>query len=122
VKRLFALAALLAWGCSKDINNSAAIRQAVVDHLATRQGLDLNLASLNVEVTALNMRANDADATVSFVPKSGGGGMTMRYTFEKSGGKWVVKAKKDTGANPHGESTPQGELPAGHPPLPANKQ
>ncbi len=124
MKRLFSFAAaLLLVGCAKDINNSAAIRQAVIDHLAARQGLDLNLSNLTVEVTALNMRPNDADATVSFVPRGGGGGgggMTMKYTLEKSGGKWVVKAKKDSG-NPHGESVPtppSGELPPGHPPMP----
>lgn len=124
VKRLFSFAtALILAGCAKDINNSAAIRQAVIDHLAARQGLDLNLSSLNVEVTALNMRPNDADATVSFIPRGGGGGMTVKYTLEKSGGKWVVKAKKDSGS-PHGEAEPtppSGELPPGHPPLPNKK-
>ena len=41
---------------------------------------------------------------VSFRPKGGGGGapMQMNYTLERKDNRWVVKARRDTGANPHG--------------------
>ncbi len=114
---IFAL--LLAAACKKETNTKDALRQAVIDHLATRKGLDLNMSSLNVVITAMNVRETDADATVSFEPRGGGSGMNMKYMFERQGDKWVVKGKQDSGAA-HGAAAPPAEgsveLPPGHPP------
>jgi outer membrane lipopolysaccharide assembly protein LptE/RlpB len=104
-------------GCSHDIRNEKAVRQGIMDYLASRS--NLNLSSMNVEVTTVIYRQNQADATVSFSPKgsNGAGGMTMRYTLEQKGDRWVVKSRADSGHNPHGQMPP-GQLPPGHPALP----
>ena len=113
-------------GCRRDIRNDQAVRQAVLDYLASRS--NLNLSAMNVDVTTVIYRQNEADATVSFSPKgsSGAGGMTMRYTLEQKGNGWVVKARSDSGRNPHGgpmapgAQVPQGsQLPPGHPSVPS---
>lgn len=117
--RFFVILALLAAAaCKKEVNTKDALRQAVIDHLATRKGLDLNMSSLNIVITAMNVREKDADATVTFEPRGGGGGMNMKYMFERQGDKWVVKGKQDSGS-PHGAGAPAeggAVLPPGHPP------
>jgi len=127
---LFALA-----GCNRDIRNENAVRQGVIDYLSSRP--NLNISSMNVQVTAVVFRKDEADATVSFSPKgsnAAAGGMTMRYVLEKKGDRWVVKGRADSGQNPHGEAganphgggmvpgdagaAPSGTLPPGHPAVP----
>ena len=106
--------------CNRGLETKEAVRQGVVDYLATR---NLNVSSMNVDVTAVTFRQNQADATVSFVPKGGGAaqGMTMRYTLEKQGSHWVVKNRADSGQNPHGGGMmpgggmPGGTMPGGNP-------
>jgi len=108
-------------GCKKNIDNKEAIRQGVVDYLSGRS--DLNIASMNVDVTSVSFRGSEAEATVAFTPKGAAPaqGMSMRYTLENKDNKWVVKNKADSGQNPHGaQPAPQGELPAGHPPIGGN--
>jgi len=107
-------------GCAKDIQTKEAVRQAVIDHISSRKGLDLDLSRIVLDVASVTFRENEADATVSFQPKGGGpGGMSMKYTLERQGNQWRVKAKAETGGSPHGQSAaqPSGDLPAGHPPL-----
>jgi hypothetical protein len=123
---LFAAAALLA-GCARDIQNTDAVRQAVVDYLKARTaqtGLDVNL--MQVDVTSVSFDRDQARANVFFRPKTGpaAGGMQMAYVLDRKGGKWVVRGRSDTGSNPHGagamppsnpsEAQP---LPPGHPPV-----
>ncbi len=112
-------------GCRRDIRNDQAVRQAVLDYLASRS--NLNLSAMRVDVTTVIYRQNEADATVSFSPKgsNGVGGMTMRYTLEQKGNGWVVKNRADSGRNPHGSqmpseaAPPSGQLPPGHPSVPS---
>jgi hypothetical protein len=132
---LFAAAALLA-GCARDIQNTDAVRQAVVDYLKARTaqtGLDMNL--MQVDVTSVSFEHDQARASVYFRPKTGpaAGGMQMAYVLDKKGSKWVVRGRSDTGSNPHGaggmppSSPPSGlpsspmdapePLPPGHPPV-----
>ncbi|MGD0014741.1 MAG: hypothetical protein ABSD56_09985 [Bryobacteraceae bacterium] len=129
---------LVLLGCSgsRSVQNEAAVRQGVIDYLSQRS--DLNLPSMQVEVTSVSFRQNEADATVSFRPKgaTAGMGMTMRYTLERQGNRWVVKGRGRgrSGAAPHGmgqmmpggagapaAGTPAGQggsgLPPGHPPI-----
>ena len=91
-----------------------------MDYLSGRK--DLNIASMDIDVSAVQFDGNKADATVTFAPKGtpGSQGMTMRYQLEQQGGKWVVMGRQDSGhagsvapgaANPHGD----GALPEGHP-------
>ncbi len=80
------LAALLLPACSRDIQNTDAVRQAVVDYLRARTaqtGLDMNL--MQVDVTSVAFEHDQARATVFFRPKTGGGGMQMNYTLERKG-------------------------------------
>jgi hypothetical protein len=88
-------------GCNRGVQNKDAVRQGVLDHLAQVQ---LNVASMNVEVTSVQFNGNQAEATVSFTPKgaSGAPGMSMRYQLEQKDGRWVVMGRKDAGASPHG--------------------
>ncbi len=115
------MAALLALGgCNRGVENKEAVRQAVVDYLAKRAGLDLN--AMQIEVVAVSFRQNEADATVAFRPKgvAGAPGMTMNYTLTRQDNRWVVKGRADTGASPHGAGgAMSGEMPLGHPPVAA---
>jgi hypothetical protein len=129
------LALLALAGCNRGIDNKEAVRQGVIDYLSARS--NLNIASMDVDVTSVSFRQNEADATVSFSPKGGGAvnqGMTMRYTLEKKGNRWVVKSRADSGQDPHGGAMPEGmpapgappaggsELPPGHPPVSPEKK
>ncbi|MCL5742643.1 MAG: hypothetical protein M1541_01760 [Acidobacteria bacterium] len=85
------------------MENKDAVRKAILDYLSGRTNLNVN--SMNVDVTSVSFRKNEADAVVSFSPKSGptaGQGMSMRYTLEAKDGRWVVKNRADSGSNPHG--------------------
>ncbi len=110
---------LLAAGCSRAPKNNEAIRQAVVDHLTKNTGLDVN--SMKIDVTSVQYRGNEADATVSFQPKNmPGGGMSIKYTLESKGNKWLVKKKAGSGmggAHPGAEMPggAAGQMPPGHP-------
>lgn len=118
-------AALLLTSCNRASQNTEAVRQGVIKHLTAKAGLDLT--SMQVDVTSVTFRDNEADAMVSFRPKGSAdpaNSMAMRYTLERKGGNWVVKGRSQTGAGPHGEASPMGspapggELPKGHPPMP----
>lgn len=127
-------AALLVVGCSRGNQTPEAVRQGILDYLSTRS--DLDLASMQVEVTSVSFRQNEADATVAFRPKGGGpgSGMQMRYTLDRSGSGWVVKGKGQapSGSPPHGvepsqapaksaAAGPASDLPPGHPTLSRGK-
>ena len=92
----------------------------MVEHLGKGAGLDL--ASMEVEVTAVSFAGDQAKATVNFRPKANPEqGMQMNYTLESKGKKWMVLKKAGSTASPHGDATvapaPAGDLPPGHPPV-----
>ena len=129
MKLLALLFFLLALGaCHRGVeNNRDAVRQAVIDHLAKRS--DLNMTSMNVVVTAVDFRGDQAEATVSFAPKGGDAsqGMSMRYTLERQGNRWAVKGRADSAQGAHGQGTlppaaPSADLPPGHPPVEGDKK
>ena len=107
----------MAAACSRAPQTKEAVRQGVVEHISKNSGLEVN--SMDVEVVSVAFEGKQARAQVSFRPKgSADSGMQMGYTLESDGSKWVVKGKgAATGGNPHGPAAPQGDLPAGHPPL-----
>lgn len=109
-------AAGLLVGCTRGSHTMEAVRQGVLDHLAARP--DLNLNSIEVEVTSVGFRHQQAQATVSIRPRSGGEAFQMRYTLERKGGRWVVKGKAEASGSPHGGPG----LPPGHPQLGASGQ
>jgi hypothetical protein len=116
-------------GCNRASESKEAIRQSVIDYVSGK----VNVGSMDVEVTSIAFKGNEADADVSFRPKGSGpgAGLQMRYTLEQKSGKWVVKEKSEAGgsphgaamnpggaaASPHGSPGAGGELPPGHPPL-----
>jgi hypothetical protein len=132
------LACLMA--CSHgNIDTKEAVRQGVVDYLAGRKNLNVN--SMNVEVTSVTFKENEASAVVAFAPKgSGGAPVTIPYVLERKGNHWVVKPPAPgqnphggmgsmpgggMGENPHGAMPPAGgeapgggTLPPGHPAVP----
>jgi hypothetical protein len=128
VKRFPALLAIViaigagAAACHKS-NPEEAIRQGVIDYLSKRS--NLNMSGMNVEVTSLVLRQHEADAVIAFTAKGANPGqpMSMRYTLERKGDRWVVKDKAEAGASPHGAGAapPGGELPPGHPPVDSAK-
>jgi hypothetical protein len=120
----FAAGLLLMAGCNRSAENPEAVRTAILDYLATER--KLNVANMQVDVTALTFRQNEADASVSIGTKgaSGGPGMTMNYTLEKKGNGWVVKGKGQSSGTPHGASgvmpgampgAAPGAMPSSHP-------
>jgi len=119
-----ALVVLALAGCSRGIDNKEAVRQGVIDYLANRKGL--NVSSMNVNVTAVTFKQNEAEATVSFSPKGSGGAagqdMTMRYTLERQGNRWAVKQRSDSGQHGSGMGGGMGDMPPGHPPAGADKK
>jgi hypothetical protein len=121
VRRFPALwAIVIALGAATACHRSspeAGIRQGVIDYLSMRS--NLNVSGMNVDVTSLVVRQNEADAVVSFTAKGANPGqpMSMRYTLERKGDRWVVKDKVEAGGSPHGGAAPPsgGQLSPGHP-------
>jgi hypothetical protein len=115
IRLLLILAALVAVSCNKAPQNKDAIRQGIVEHVAKNSGLDVS--SMDIEVGNVTFRDKQAEATVSFRPKGAPDqGMTMSYTLEAKGNKWVVLKRAGAGAGAgHGE--PKTEMPSGHPPV-----
>src|SRR5258708_18200001 len=107
VKRFWAaLAAVLVMGaaaaCKRNIDNQEAVRQAVIDYLAKRS--NLNVSAMNVDVTSVTFRSNEADAVVAITARGPAPGqpMSMRYTLERQRDHWAVKGKADARRSPHG--------------------
>lgn len=118
-------------GCSKNIQTKEAVREGLVKYLSTRSGL--SIAGMDIDVTAVDFKGKEAEATVSFKPKGGSAvaGMQMRYTLEQKGNEWVVKGKADSGSQHGATAIPEGampnsgapksELPPDHPPMSPGK-
>jgi hypothetical protein len=114
-------------GCNRANQSQEAIRAGVIDYVATK----VNIGAMDVDVTSIAFKGNEADATVSFRAKGAdpASGLQMRYTLEQKAGKWVVKDKAQAGGSPHGAAMnpgapasphgnpASGQLPPGHPPL-----
>jgi hypothetical protein len=119
VKILISIALLccVCTSCNRASQDKEAIRQGVIDYIATK----VNVGAMDVEVTSVAFKGNEADASVVFRAKGSpsGPGMEMRYTLEQKAGKWVVKDKAEAGASPHGAMAGPGAgaLPQGHPPM-----
>ena len=96
-------------GCKKDIKNDDAVRQGIMNYLSKRP----DLLSMDVNVTSVAYRQDEATATVKFQAKgnnSPGASMTMQYVLEHKGNEWSVKGR--AGANEHGANGLSQEAPA----------
>lgn len=77
------------------------MRQAVVDYLG---GHGMNVAAMNIDVTAVKLDGDHGEADVSISTKNGPSapGMQFIYLIEQHGDKWVVTGRKQAGGAPHG--------------------
>jgi hypothetical protein len=117
--------------CRNSLQSKEKVQEAIVERLHTHSGLDLN--SMSLTTTDVSFDKDKAFATVAFHPNGEtalNGGMTMKYTLEARGGKWVVVGVADSqGHGLTGNSPASGDnmqLPPGHPmppsPAPSVKQ
>jgi len=72
---------------------------------------------MTIDVGNVTFTRDQAIAAVSFRPKSSpDAGMTMNYTLERRGNKWVVAKRNDSGGHGTQPGTqPGAALPPGHP-------
>jgi hypothetical protein len=113
-------AALLLAACSKDIQNSDAVKQGVIDYLQQKKGeTGLDMKLMQVDVASVTFDKNQAHAVVVFRPKNSAdaAGMQMAYTLDRKGNQWVVASHNESGASPHGAGGMPG-MPPGHPAVP----
>jgi hypothetical protein len=120
------LSIALLGGCKKNIQNDDAVRQGIMTYLAKRP----DLLSMDVNVTSVAYRQDEATATVRFQAKgntSPGASMSMQYVLERQGNQWNVKGR--AGASGHGaqglppdgsgagsmSAMPNTTMPPGHP-------
>jgi len=124
-KCLLAVFVVVLAACSKNIQNSEAVKEGVVDYLKQRApSMGLDMSAMEVNVGSISFEKDIARANVSFVPKGmppGSGGMSMDYVLERKGDKWAVKGRQVSPGNAHGDqalpgSIPPQALPPGHPP------
>ena len=131
--------------CKKQVNDGAAIRSGILQHLNTIG--TLNMSAMDMDVRSVSINCNQAHAEVEFRPKTGGApgaGMQVAYNLEKQAGSWVVLKTQalggiqhpDPNQNPHknqdahsgampnfsdllnpADTRAQGALPPGHPAL-----
>jgi hypothetical protein len=87
--------------CNRGTQNKDAVRQGVLDYLASK---GLNMGGMDVNVTSVQYNGDHAEAQVSITAKGGaqGTGMTPVYVLEQKGGKWAVTGRKDAGGPQHG--------------------
>ena len=79
----------------------------------------MNVAAMDIKVTDVKFKGDQADATVSFAAKGAAAAqMTMNYHLEQKDGKWTVVGRQDAGQHgaaqaPAGNSPHGGMAPAG---------
>ncbi|HXJ38342.1 MAG TPA: hypothetical protein VNH18_03630 [Bryobacteraceae bacterium] len=110
--------ALALVACSKNIDTMDAVKQGVLRDIPK----DINLSAMDVSVVSVSFRGKEADAVVAFAPKGGAPMMNMKYTMERKGDEWHIKARAAGAIEQHAAqpdpgqagAAPQG-LPPGHP-------
>ena len=111
-------------GCRKKQTDANAIRAAITQHLVSLK--TLNLEAMDMDVTIASIQGDQAQADVTFRPKTGapaGAAMQVTYKLERRGNDWaVVKTEAvggviehpAAGTNPHlqpGQPSTHGNLP-----------
>jgi hypothetical protein len=105
--------------CKSKTGENAAIRDGVVKHIASMNGLNVN--NMTIVVTQATVNGDKAQASVDIRAKNGEPGapaMQLTYDLQKQGGEWVVLKGQATGGMQHpapGEMPQPGSLPPGHP-------
>jgi hypothetical protein len=101
-------------GCKRDIQNTDAVRQGVLNYLSKRS----DLLSMDVTIANVTYRQDEATATVHFQAKGSnvpGSGMDMRYVLERKGNDWVVKGRAGGEAHGQGMGAPPAASPSSQP-------
>ena len=114
---------LLACGGGAKLENEAAVRQALDRYLASRP--NLNMQGMELQISGIQFRGQQAQADVVFKAKGGDakGTMSMRYTLHRKGDRWEVEPQSAAhggaggGMAPPAGSAPPSEMPPGHPPV-----
>lgn len=101
-------------GCGKKTESTEGVKQGVLKYLGKRS----DLMAMDVNVTSVEFRGNEANADVHFQAKGNtnpGAGMNLTYVLERQGDEWVVKRRAggSAGANPHGGAASSQEVPGG---------
>jgi hypothetical protein len=134
------VAVLLAFAaaCSRDIQNSEAVKQGVLAYLDERKSqTGLDPAEMQIDIGSVSFHKDEARAAVIFRPKNQPDPqpMSITYILDRKGNQWVVRPHAAASGNPHGDggemSMPQGHpsvpeqggqpgtLPPGHPAIPS---
>jgi hypothetical protein len=100
--------------CNHGLHSNDGVRQGVLDHLA-RLPMEnrLNLDAMDVKVTSVQIKGNEADATVLITAKGGdpSTGMSINYHLRQEGNGWVVVGRQDSGAAHGALAAPEGSSP-----------
>jgi hypothetical protein len=98
-------------GCHRGVESNEAVRQGVLDYLATK---GMTAAAMEINVTAVKFNGDKADATVSFAAKgTGAGQMTIQYHMALKDNKWAVVGRQDASQHGGGQLPPGGAMPPG---------
>jgi len=109
---------LFTGACKSKTDNKDAIRDGVIKHIASMNGLNVN--NMTIVVTQATINGDKAQASVEIRAKNGdpsAPAMQLSYDLQKQGEEWVVLKGQPTGGMQHpapGEMPP-GTLPPGHP-------
>lgn len=110
------LAVALAAGCSRDIQNSEAVKQGVLSYLEERKSqTGLDPSQMQIDIGSVSFEKDQARAAVIFRPKNQPDPqpMSITYLLDRKGNQWVVRPHAATSSNPHGGA--EMSMPAGHP-------
>jgi hypothetical protein len=100
-------------GCHRGVESNEAVRQGVLDYLATK---GMTAAAMDINVTAVKFNGDKADATVSFAAKgTGAGQMTIQYHMALKDNKWAVVGRQNASQHGAGQMPPGGAMPGAMP-------
>jgi hypothetical protein len=143
-------ALLIGGGCKKQPSDSDAIRAGILQHLNGVGTLNMSAMDMDIRSVSINGNQAHAEVVFRpKTGAPAGAGMQVAYNLEKRDGAWVVQKSQPTGGmiqhpdtnkNPHqnqdvhsgslpnfsdivnpGGAPAQGTLPAGHPPVKAQR-
>jgi hypothetical protein len=108
---------LLTVGCKSEADQDA-LRDAVIKHIASMNGLNIN--NMTITVTKATIHGDQAEANVDIRAKDSdpsAPAMQRVYQMQRQGNEWVVVKGQPSGGmqHPGPGGMPQGDLPPGHP-------
>ena len=109
---------LLTVGCKSEADSKSALRDAVIKHIASMNGLNIN--NMTITMTKATIHGDQAEANVDIRVKGSdpsAPAMQLVYEMRKQGKEWVVVKGQPSGGmqHPGPDETSQGDFPPGHP-------